>query len=222
MTKTKSKPAPAPSLPTSLTPRQLDVVVMIRNFRHLNGYSPTLQEMADHLGTSKVTIFEHVGQLERKGVVRRERNKARSLEIIAEIIPDLEPERNLVMLGEISAGCPINCVENLETIDLETFFKSSRGVYALRVVGDSWAGDHLCDGDFVVIERRDRARNGEQVVAILDTGEVALARFYRERDNRVRLQPANATVEAKVLPAACVRVQGVVIGVIRASGSGVV
>lgn len=206
----------APSRPMSLTPRQLDVVVMIRNFRHLNGYAPTMREMADHLGTSTTTIFEHVGKLVRNRVLRRDKNLARSIEIVADVLTDVPADHNLVMLGEIAEGCPINCVEHLETIDLETFFKSSRGVYALRVVGAFMLGDHLCHGDYIVIERRDKARNGEQVVALIEWGEAVLARFYREPDNRIRLQPANAAVEATVLPAACVRVQGIVIGVLRA------
>src|ERR1700761_112745 len=97
----------------NLTPRQLDVVVAIRNYRHINGYSPTMQELADQLGTSKVTIFEHVGALERKRVLRRDKHKARSLEIIADgKLPDEERTTKLPMLGTIAAGSPIEAIEN--------------------------------------------------------------------------------------------------------------
>src|SRR5271155_3932301 len=117
----------------NLTPRQLDVVVAIRNYRHINGYAPTMQELADQLGTSKVTIFEHVGALERKRVLRRDKHKARSLEIVAdEKLPDENRSTKLPMLGNIAAGSPIEAIENREEIDLEQMFQSRTGVYVLR------------------------------------------------------------------------------------------
>jgi repressor LexA len=199
----------------NLTPRQLDVVVAIRNYRHLNGYAPTMQELADQLGTSKVTIFEHVGALERKRVIRRDKHKARSLEIISEDkLPDENRSTKLPMLGNIAAGSPIEAIENREEIDLEQMFQSRNGVYVLRVRGESMIDDHLCDGDYVVIERRENARNGEQVVALLDTGEATLKRFYRE-GGKIRLQPANRSMEPRIVNADQCRVQGVVIGVLR-------
>jgi repressor LexA len=105
-------------------------------------------------------------------------------------------------------------VENREEIDLEQLFHSRTGVYVLRVRGESMIEDHLCDGDYVVIERRENARNGEQVVALLDTGEATLKRFYRE-GGKIRLQPANSAMEARIVDADRCRVQGVVIGVLR-------
>jgi repressor LexA len=200
----------------NLTPRQLDVVVAIRNYRHLNGYAPTMQELADQLGTSKVTIFEHVGALERKRVLRRDKHKARSLEIVSEErLPDENRSTKLPMLGNIAAGSPIEAIENREEIDLEQMFQSRSGVYVLRVRGESMIDDHLCDGDYVVIERRDTARNGEQVVALLDTGEATLKRFYREGGGKIRLQPANSGMEPRIVDAERCRIQGVVIGVLR-------
>ncbi|MGA2442463.1 MAG: transcriptional repressor LexA [Tepidisphaeraceae bacterium] len=200
----------------NLTPRQLDVVVAIRNYRHLNGYAPTMQELADQLGTSKVTIFEHIGALERKRVIRRDKHKARSLEIISEErLPDENRSTKLPMLGNIAAGSPIEAIENREEIDLEQMFQSRSGVYVLRVRGESMIEDHLCDGDYVVIERRENARNGEQVVALLDTGEATLKRFYREGGGKVRLQPANSGMQPRVVDADRCRIQGVVIGVLR-------
>jgi repressor LexA len=199
----------------NLTPRQLDVVVAIRNFRHLHGYSPTMQQLADQLGTSKVTIFEHINALERKRVVRRDRHKARSIEIIAEDrLPDEERTTKLPLLGAIAAGSPILAVENREEVDLERLFASRSGVYVLRVRGDSMIEDHLCDGDYVIIERRETARNGEQVVALLDTGEATLKRYYRE-GKQIRLQPANKEMEPRYVSPDQVRIQGVVIGVLR-------
>jgi repressor LexA len=199
----------------NLTPRQLDVLVAIRNYRHLNGYAPTMQELADQLGTSKVTIFEHVGALEKKRVLRRNKHKARSLEIVSDDkLPDEERSTKLPLLGNIAAGSPIEAIENREELDLETLFNSRHGVYVLKVRGDSMIEDHLCDGDFVVIERRETARNGEQVVALLDSGEATLKRFYRE-GGKIRLQPANKTMEPRIVDADRCKVQGVVIGVLR-------
>jgi len=199
----------------NLTPRQLDVVVAIRNYRHLHGMSPTMQELADQLGTSKVTIFEHIGALERKRVIRRDKHKSRSLELVSdERLPDENRSTKLPLLGNIAAGSPIEAIENREELDLEQLFNVRQGVYVLRVRGDSMIEDHLCDGDYVVIERRETARNGEQVVALLDSGEATLKRFYKE-GSRVRLQPANSTMEPRIVDANQVRVQGVVIGVLR-------
>ena len=200
----------------NLTPRQVDVIVAIRNYRHLHGYSPTMQELADQLGTSKVTIFEHVGALEKKRVLRRDKHKARSLEITAdERLPDEDRSTKLPLLGNIAAGSPIEAVENREEIDLEMMFHAKNGVYVLRVRGESMIEDHLCDGDYVVIERREQARTGEQVVALIDGAEATLKRFYKEPGGKVRLQPANRTMEPRIVDADRCKVQGVVIGVLR-------
>jgi repressor LexA len=200
----------------NLTPRQLDVIVAIRNYRHLHGYSPTMQELADQLGTSKVTIFEHVGALEKKRCLRRDKHKARSLEITADGgLPDEERATKLPLLGNIAAGTPIEAIENREELDLEQMFHSRNGVYVLRVRGESMIEDHLCDGDYVVIERRENARNGEQVVALIDGAEATLKRFYKEGPNKIRLQPANASMAPRIVEADRCKVQGVVIGVLR-------
>jgi repressor LexA len=138
------------------------------------------------------------------------------LEIVSEDkLPDEDRNTKLPLLGNIAAGSPIEAVENREELDLEQMFQSKNGVYVLRVRGDSMIDDHLCDGDYVVIERRENARNGEQVVALLDTGEATLKRFYKEGGNRVRLQPANKAMEPRIIDADRCKVQGVVIGVLR-------
>ena len=201
----------------NLTPRQVDVLVAIRNYRHLHGYAPTMQELADTLGTSKVTIFEHVGALEKKKILKRDKHKARSLEIVTDKkLPDEHRTTKLPLLGNIAAGSPIEAVENREEIDLEQLFNARAGVYVLRVRGESMIEDHLMDGDYVVIERRETARNGEQVVALLhETNEATLKRYYREPGNKVRLQPANSSMEPRIVDGDQVRIQGVVIGVLR-------
>src|SRR4029434_416950 len=103
--------------PMNLTPRQTDVIVAIRNYRHLHGYSPTMQELADQLGTSKVTIFEHVGALEKKRVLRRDKHQARSLDVTSDAcISDENRDTKLPLLGNIAAGSPIEAIENREEI----------------------------------------------------------------------------------------------------------
>jgi repressor LexA len=125
--------------------------------------------------------------------------------------PDQRATR-LPLAGRIAAGLPIEAVEDTESLDLEEMFVTPHGTFALRVRGDSMIEDSICDGDYVIVERRDTARDGETVVALLEDGEATLKRFYREPDG-VRLQPANAKYAA--IRTRSVRIQGVVIGILR-------
>ena len=196
------------------TPKQLKILIAIRDFRVRNGYSPTMQELADQLGVSKVTIFEHVEALERKELILRARNRARSLEVAPTVkLPDESKAASYPIVGTIAAGQPIEAIENRETLELETLFNTRHGTYVLRVKGNSMIDDHIADGDYVIIERRETARDGETVVALLDDGQATLKRFYKER-NRVRLQPANSAM-APIYVDKDIRIQGVLIGVLR-------
>jgi repressor LexA len=198
----------------TVTPRQLEILRYIRRFRDRHGYSPTMQEIGDHLGLTKVTVFEHVGALERKGLLLRgAKYSARSLQVSPEFeFPEEKPTR-LPLVGRIAAGSPIEAIEDRETLDLEALFRRRRDVFVLRVTGDSMIDEHIRDGDYVVCERRSQPRNGETVVALLQDGEATLKRFYREK-KRIRLQPANP--DFKPIYAREVDVQGVVVGVVRA------
>ncbi len=195
-----------------LTPRQLEILTMVRDGRRRHGYSPTLQEIADELGISKITVFEHVEALLRKGLLTRRTNRARSLEL-SEIasLPDERPTI-LPLVGRIAAGRPIDAIETQESVDLEEMFTSRHPVGVLTVTGDSMIDEQIRDGDMVVYERRSNPRNGDTVVALLDGEEATLKKFYKEK-NRVRLQPANSKYEP--IYTNNVDVQGVVIGVIR-------
>ncbi|HVX83932.1 MAG TPA: transcriptional repressor LexA [Phycisphaerae bacterium] len=196
------------------TPKQLKILIAIRDFRVRNGYSPTMQELADQLGVSKVTIFEHVEALEKKGLILRARNKARSLEVSPEVkLPDESKATSYPVVGTIAAGQPIEAIENRETLELENLFNTRHGTYVLRVKGNSMIDDHIADGDYVIIERREHARDGEIVVALLDDGQATLKRYFKER-GRVRLQPANSTM-APIYVDKDIRIQGVLIGVLR-------
>lgn len=195
-----------------LTPRQIEILTMVRDGRRRNGYSPTLQEIADELGISKITVFEHVEALLRKGLLTRRTNRARSLELSdSASLPDQRPTL-LPLVGRIAAGRPIEAVESREAVDLEDLFTSRFPVGVLAVTGDSMIDEQIRDGDLVVYERRSNARNGDTVVALVEGEEATLKKFYKEK-NRVRLQPANPKYEP--IFTTDVEVQGVVIGVIR-------
>ena len=197
------------------TPKQLAVLTAIRNYRQRQGFSPTMQELADALGVSKVTVFEHVQALSAKKLVRRSAHRARSLTLSPGVkLPD-ECERSgmLPLVGSIAAGRPIEAVEVPDSINLGELFASNRGSYVLRVRGDSMIEDHIADGDMVVVEQRSTARAGEIVVALLSDGTATLKRFFKEKD-RVRLQPANSSMQPIYINDD-VKIQGVVIGVLR-------
>ena len=201
----------------NLTPKQLRILKLIRDSRVRHGYSPTMQELADHLGVSKVTVFEHVEALIKKGALVREANKARSLSIADGIsLPDEEQALSFPLVGKIAAGYPIEKYEDADTLDLTQVFGPRIGQanasFALRVDGDSMRDEGILDGDYVIIERRDTARNGERVVALLPNGETTLKTFYREQD-QIRLQPANPAFDP-IIVKDC-KIQGVVIGVFR-------
>ena len=211
----------------NLTPKQLKILTRIRDIRLSRGYSPTMQELADELGVSKVTVFEHVEALIKKGALIRKANKARSLEVTPEAtLPDEERQTRLPLVGSIAAGVPIDAVEEREHLDLEELFAPRSGSLAatpkfvLRVKGDSMIEEQIRDGDYVICEQRNVARNGQTVVALLDTGvtdegEATLKKFYREKDGRIRLQPANAKYEPIYATPDQIQIQGIVIGVVR-------
>ena len=201
----------------NLTPKQMHILTRIRDLRLAQGYSPTMQELADELGVSKVTVFEHVEALIRKGALLRDANKARSLEVHPDLeLPDERPTK-LPLVGTIAAGRPIEAVEDRQFLDLEELFspaarRSSAETFVLEVKGDSMIDEQIRSGDYVICQKRTTARNGETVVALLEDGEATLKKFYKEK-GRFRLQPANRKYEPIYVKE--VAIQGVVIGVVR-------
>ena len=198
----------------TVTPRQLEILCYIRDSRIAKGYSPTMQEIGDHLGLTKVTVFEHVGALEKKGLLLRgAKHSARSLQVSDKFVfTDEQSGAKIPMIGRIAAGSPIEAIEDAETLDLEAIFADIGNTFVLEVRGDSMIEDHICDGDYVVCQRRNTARDGETVVALLPDGEATLKRIYRE-PGRIRLQPANANYEP--IYTQQIDIQGVMIGLIR-------
>jgi repressor LexA len=200
--------------PPPLTLRQRQILDFYRAYSAEHGISPTLEEVARHFGVNKVTIFGHVSELERKGVLSRAaRGVSRGLQIVERSSDEGAPSASAVpLLGNIAAGAPIEVVETPETFELADLVPRDRDVYALRVRGQSMIEDGIHDGDVVLIERRNFARDGEMVVAIVEGEEATLKRIYRERGG-FRLQPANRELQPIFVPDVTIR--GVVIGVVR-------
>lgn len=194
-----------------LTRRQRDILVFLQDYLGEHSISPTLEEIAAHFGVNKVTVFGHIRELERKGVITRgDRGASRTIQPVSGDSP--RPTSRVVVLGRIAAGRPIETVEDPEELDLDSLVPADRDVYALRVRGDSMIEDAIRDGDIVLVERREHARDGETVVAVLPGEQATLKRFYREAGG-VRLQPANAALAPILVPE--VEIRGVVIGVVR-------
>lgn len=196
----------------SLTPKQLRLLTYIRDYTSGHGYAPTMQELADEFGISKVTVFEHISSLQEKGYLKRSRHKARSLQLNAGYeFPDEKPTR-LPLVGRIAAGRPIEAVEDRATLDLDTMFVSRYPIFVLQVRGDSMIGDNICDGDYVICEQRQTADNGEIAVALVDGEEATLKRIFRTPKG-IRLQASNPAYEPIITTN--VEIQGVVVGLLR-------
>ena len=201
----------------NLTPKQLRILQLIRDWRVRRGYSPTMQELADEIGVSKVTVFEHVEALIKKGALIREPNKARSLSIADGIaVPDESRPMRFPLVGKIAAGYPIEKVEDRDEIDLPDLFEAGgtedNTTFALQVEGDSMREEGILDGDIVLVERTQVAHNGDRVVALLPDGQTTLKTFFKETDH-IRLQPANPEFEP--IRVKYCQIQGIVRGVIR-------
>ncbi len=191
-----------------LTKKQRRVYEFIREKFQSRGYGPTVREIGDHFDIrSPNGVMCHLKALERKGVISRAKNMSRAIRLTA-----AEDDRGLPLIGEIAAGVLHEAIEQDERIDFDGIF-NRRDCAALRVRGDSMIGDGVMDGDYVVIKRQRTAGRGQMVVAITDSGEATLKRWFPEA-NRIRLQPANPSMKPIFVKDA--RVLGVVVGVVRA------
>ncbi len=207
----------------ALTPRQKEVLDFLVDYIGRHGYSPSFEEIAAGLKLSSLaTVHKHISALEQKGYVRRRFNESRSVEVSPEYL-EAERERlemrhgghrEVPLLGRIAAGSPVESVASPESLDLGEFAESEN-VYALQVKGDSMIDDHICSGDFVLVERVAEVRDGEIVVALVDGMETTLKRLYREPDGRIRLQPANAEMAPIFVEPERLEIQGRVLAVLR-------
>jgi repressor LexA len=197
-----------------LTERQRDILQFIRQFQAERGVAPTHREICDHFGFSSYgTVYKHLSLLQKKGLIRRDWNQKRGVELVDEPTAPPPAVKELPLFGYIAAGRPLEVDVSSETITVPDRLTSRGENFVLKVRGDSMIDDGILDGDYVIIARRERADNGEMVVANVN-GEVTLKRFYTEGD-RVRLQPANSMMNPIYAPARDVAVQGVVVGLMR-------
>lgn len=205
----------------AITKRQREIYDFISRFVTDNGYSPSFEEIGEGMGLSSLaTVHKHISNLEKKGLLKRDYNRSRSIDVIPprgkmkqDITAQVLHSQELPFLGRIAAGRPVETFEQPETISLNDVTRS-KDVFVLQVSGDSMQDEHIVDGDYVMVEKVKTARDGEIVVALVEGTDTTLKRIYREGE-RIRLQPSNATMKPIMVPAAAVQVQGRVIGVLR-------
>ncbi|MCH8287717.1 MAG: transcriptional repressor LexA [Candidatus Marinimicrobia bacterium] len=197
-----------------LTKKQRRVMDYIGSFQELNGYSPSYEEIADGLGyRSKGTVHKHLKHLVEKGMITKQWNRSRSIEIVSE--PSEIKAVNLPLLGLVAAGEPIVAIEDpTEEISVPGDMIGFGSHYVLKVRGNSMIDEQIRDGDYVIVEERSNAESGETVVALVGGDEATIKKFYPE-NGKIRLQPANEKMLPLILPADSVQIRGVVIGILR-------
>jgi repressor LexA len=198
-----------------LTKRQKEILDYISAFIDERGYAPSFEEIAESFGYSSLaTVHEHLSNLERKGYIRKSYNESRSLELVRPeaALPALE----LPLLGAVAAGMPIEAIQDQETLAVPPdMVRRRKDNYVLRVEGNSMIEEQIRDGDYIVVQAQDSAEDGQMVVALVGGESATVKKLYREPGGRIRLQPANPTMAPIFVDADDVRVQGVVVGVIR-------
>lgn len=203
----------------AITKRQRQVYDYISRFVSEKGYSPSFEEIGEGMGLSSLaTVHKHISNLEKKGLLTRDYNRSRSIDLLppkGRLKQSMAVNTGVVLplMGRIAAGQPIQAIENPESISLADFVHSKE-VFVLQVRGDSMQDEAILDGDYVLVEKSKTAHNGDIVVAIVNRDDATLKRFYREGDN-IRLQPSNVNMNPIVVHASAVDIQGRVIGVLR-------
>lgn len=202
-------------MPVTLYRRQKQILDFIAQYIQKNGYAPTLQQIADSIGVSSLaTVHEHLNAMEKKGVISRREGSARGIELADERLSELTQGIEIPILGFIAAGQPIEPYTdpNASVRVSPSMLSGKKRAFILQVKGDSMVEDGILDGDFVVVEQQEDARNGDIVVALLENGLATLKRYFREA-TRIKLAPANASMSP--IYAQSVKIQGKVVGVIR-------
>ncbi len=206
----------------ALTRRQKEVMDFLSGFIQEHGYSPSYEEIATGLKlASLATVHKHIQALEAKQYLRRSYNHSRSLEIGERFFAEEKARRpgrledSVPLLGRIAAGQPVEAIANPETLHFSDFAGKIDDTFALEVRGDSMIEDHICGGDFVLVEKADSVKNGEIVVALVQGTEATLKRYYSEPDGRIRLQPANSSMSPIFVEPSSLQVQGRVLAVMR-------
>ncbi len=199
----------------SLTKRQHEILTFLNSYTDERGYAPSFEEIAERFNyNSLATVHEHLSNLERKGYIKRSYNESRAIEILPSEMFQRAVE--LPLLGSVAAGYPIEATAVNESVSApDDFVRRTGNHYVLRVRGNSMIDEQIRDGDFVVVNERQSADNGEMVIAMLNGNSATVKKFYRERDGRIRLQPANETMAPMYIHENDISIQGVVVGVLR-------
>ena len=196
-----------------LTKRQREILDFLNEFIQQHGYAPSLEEIGRRFGLSSLaTVHKHLTNLTEKGFIKRAWNRSRSVEMVPTRTGGRAVE--LPLLGYVAAGAPIEAVTSNETIAVPEALVGRKETYVLRVRGNSMIDEQIRDGDFVIVEDRKTAEDGEMVIALIGGSDVTLKKFYRD-NGRIRLQPANPAMRPLLFDASQVQVQGVVVGVMR-------
>ncbi len=193
-----------------LTKRQREIYEYLKEHIRSRGYAPSIAEIGKQFDlSSPATVHKHLSHLEEKGLIRKQQNLSRSIEVV----PESGNALSYPLMGEIAAGKPIEALDQREVIDLLPD-SGDKDVFVLRVKGNSMIEDHIQSGDYVIVEKRNVAENGETVVALIDNDRATLKRFYRE-NGRIRLQPAHPDMKPIFVREGDFSIQGVVISVLR-------
>jgi repressor LexA len=198
-----------------LTKRQREILNYLTVYTEQNGFAPSFEEIAENFGyNSLATVHEHLTNLERKGYIKRSYNESRAIEILPS---EASPRAiELPLLGSVAAGMPIEALETNETFSVpDDMIGRGGNHYVLRVRGNSMVDEQIKDGDFVVVNQRERADNGEMVIALINGNSATVKKYFRERDGRIRLQPANETMQPIYVHENDITIQGIVVGVMR-------
>jgi SOS regulatory protein LexA len=198
-----------------LTKKQKELLDYVENFIRTKGYAPSMEEIARHFRYhSLATVHKHLTHLQQKKLIRRKKSSSRSIELIP-----VESDRQgweVPLLGFVAAGKPIEAIAMNEVISVPPDMVPHKGkTYVLQVRGESMIEEQIRDGDYVIVEDRKTAENGEMVIALIDEQETTLKKFYRERNGMIRLQPANPEMKPFVVAADRMKIQGIVIGILR-------
>ncbi len=198
-----------------LTKRQKEILDLIESFIEEHGYAPSFEEIAEAFGYSSLaTVHEHLSNLERKGYIRKAYNESRSIELVGHSSSSGGLE--LPLLGAVAAGLPIEAIEEQETLAVPPdMVRSGSDNFVLRVEGESMIDEQIRDGDYIVVTSQQTAADGQMVVALVGGDSATVKKLYRENDGRIRLQPANPTMKPILEDPNNVKIQGVVVGVIR-------
>lgn len=198
----------------NLTPRQQDILKMIRAFIAKNGFPPTISDICAHFTFKPSSCFDHLKALERKGYLERS-SKARSIKLKEEEIHSIRQNGiSVPIVGKVKAGIPILATENIEGfVSLDPFWTKDKDIFLLRVSGNSMQGAGILDGDLALIRIQKMAEEGEIVVALIDN-EATLKRFYRKK-GKVWLKSENPLHKSVWVKDGSFQLIGKLIGIFR-------